>query len=66
MKEAIQYFNSKDHLTKLELEVRSDNEKAIGLYKKFGFEVEGELKNYFCVDSKYYSAYKMAILKGKE
>ncbi len=31
----------------LTLEVETDNEKAIGLYKKFGFEVEGVRKNFY-------------------
>ncbi len=61
---AIDHFNSVENLTKLELEVRSDNEGAIALYKKLGFEVEGELKNHFLVDSTYYSAYRMAIIKN--
>lgn len=61
---AIDHFNSVENLTKLELEVRSDNEGAIALYKKLGFEVEGELKNHFLVDSTYYSAYRMTIIKN--
>ena len=39
--------------TKMELEVRVDNESAIHLYDLFGFEVEGTIKNGFFVDSKY-------------
>jgi L-phenylalanine/L-methionine N-acetyltransferase len=31
------------NLTRLELEVYTDNEPAIRLYKKFGFAVEGTL-----------------------
>lgn len=61
---AIHHFNSVEALTKLELEVRRDNEGAIALYKKLGFQVEGELKNHFLVDSTYHSAYKMAIIKN--
>ncbi|GLI57567.1 hypothetical protein PM10SUCC1_30810 [Propionigenium maris DSM 9537] len=60
---AIDHFNSMADLTKLELEVRRDNEGAIALYRKLGFEIEGELKNHFLVDSNYYSAYRMAIIK---
>lgn len=37
----------------ISLEVRSDNEKAIGLYKKFGFEKIGEYKGFFKIDGKY-------------
>ncbi len=31
----------------LTLEVETDNEKALKLYKKFGFEVEGTRKNFY-------------------
>lgn len=63
IKSAISYFHSKDHLTKLELEVRADNDQTISLYKKHGFEIEGELKNHFYIDSQYYSVYKMCLIK---
>ncbi len=48
-------------LEKIELTVRADNEKAIKLYKKFGFETEGEIKHYFYINGKYYNAYIMAL-----
>ena len=60
---AIHHFNSVDSLTKLELEVRSDNIGAIALYKKLGFKVEGELKDHFLVGSTYHSAYRMGLFK---
>ena len=31
----------------LTLEVETDNEKAIALYKKFGFQIEGTRKNFY-------------------
>ena len=34
------------NLTRLELEVYTDNEAAIQLYKKFGFTIEGTLAQY--------------------
>ncbi len=60
---AIDHFNSVEDLTKLELEVRSDNEGAIALYRKLGFQVEGELKDHFLVNSTYHSAYRMGLFK---
>lgn len=39
--------------TKMELEVRADNVNAVHLYKKFGFELEGTIKNGFFVDNKH-------------
>ncbi len=35
------------------LEVRSDNERAIKLYKKYGFEKIGVYKGFFKIDGKY-------------
>lgn len=63
---AIAHFQSTSHLTKLELEVRADNHSAIGLYTKKGFVIEGELKNHLFVDSQYFSAYRMCIIKGNQ
>lgn len=58
---AIKYAK-KANIKKLELEVRVDNEKAIKLYKKFGFEIEGEIRNYFYLNKKYYNCYFMGLL----
>ncbi len=37
------------NLKRIELTVYVDNERAINLYKKFGFEIEGESKAYALV-----------------
>lgn len=37
----------------IHLQVRSDNERAIGLYKKYGFEKIGQFKGYLKIDGKY-------------
>ena len=49
-------------ITNLTLYVRSDNERAISLYKKCGFEKIGTAKNYFKVKNKYYDADFMQII----
>ena len=49
-------FCKKTEAKVIELEVRSDNEKAIALYKKFGFEKIGTYKDFFCIDGKYFDA----------
>jgi putative acetyltransferase len=54
------------NLTRLELEVFTDNEPAIRLYKKFGFEIEGTLKQQAFRDGKYVDAYFMARLRTFE
>lgn len=48
------------NLTRIELEVYVDNEVAISLYRKFGFEVEGTSKNYAFKNGKYVDALFMA------
>lgn len=50
---------SKAGLIKIELEVRSDNKKAISLYKKMGFEVEGTIRKATYIDGSYYDNYFM-------
>ena len=49
-------------ITDVHLFVRSDNERAISLYKKCGFEKIGTHKSYFKVNNKYYDADFMQIL----
>ncbi len=45
------------------LEVVEDNKSAVGLYKKFGFEIEGVLKDaYFGADEKYHNLLVMGIV----
>jgi len=40
-------INSVEEIENITLEVRVDNEIAIKLYKKFGFEIIGTRKNYY-------------------
>ena len=49
-------------ITDVTLFVRSDNERAVSLYKKCGFEKIGTHKNYFKINSKYYDADFMQII----
>jgi putative acetyltransferase len=51
------------NLTRLELEVFTDNEPAIRLYQKFGFAIEGTLVNYAFRDGRYVDTYTMARLR---
>lgn len=53
-------------ITRLELTVYIDNEPALALYRKFGFEVEGTLRDYAFRDGHYVDAYLMARLRGEE
>ena len=51
------------NISRLELEVYTDNEPAVRLYKKFGFVTEGTLVRFAYRDGKYVDAYTMARLK---
>ena len=48
-------------IEKIELTVRTDNERALKLYKKEGFEVEGEIKKFFFINGVYYNCYIMGL-----
>ncbi len=43
----------------MELTVYTDNARAIGLYRKFGFEIEGTFKGYAMRDGQYVDAQAM-------
>lgn len=51
------------NLTRLELEVYVDNEPAIRLYTKFGFEIEGTLRRCAFRNGEYVDNYTMARLR---
>jgi len=48
------------NLKRIEITVYVDNERAINLYKKFGFELEGESKAYAFRNGEYVNVYHMA------
>lgn len=52
------------NLKRLELGVYVDNEPAIGLYKKFGFVVEGTRRAEAFRDGRYVDVYGMARVRG--
>jgi L-phenylalanine/L-methionine N-acetyltransferase len=56
---ADQWLNMK----RLELEVYTDNEPALKLYKKFGFEIEGTLRYFAFRDGVFVDAYMMSRIK---
>jgi RimJ/RimL family protein N-acetyltransferase len=46
---------------KIDLKVRSDNNRAIKLYKNMGFIVEGEISRFFYIDGAFYSVLCMGL-----
>ncbi len=50
-------------LTRIEITAFIDNTSALALYKKHGFEVEGELKQFAFRNGEYVNAYTLARLK---
>ncbi|MCS4246071.1 GNAT family N-acetyltransferase [Pseudomonas sp. BIGb0164] len=51
------------NLHRVELTVFADNDAAQNLYRKFGFEVEGRLRDYAVRDGKYVDTVSMARLR---
>lgn len=49
-------------LTRIELRVRTDNERAIALYRHFGFEAEGVERRAMLIDGKYVDFLMMGLL----
>lgn len=48
--------------TRISLDTRADNVKAVELYMKFGFVVEGYRRNSTLLDGKYYDLYVMGMM----
>ena len=51
------------NIRRVELDVYTDNLRAVHLYKKFGFEIEGVRRDFAFRDGEYVDAYYMARLK---
>ena len=64
MEAVIHFAENWLNLIRLELTVFIDNDPAIQLYKKYGFEIEGTLKGYAFRDGKFVDVYTMARMRG--
>lgn len=54
------------NLRRLELTVYTDNQPAIRLYERFGFQVEGTLRDYAYRAGRYVDAHAMARLRAEQ
>lgn len=52
------------NIKRVQIEVNSDNAKAIACYKKFGFEIEGEAKYSVFREGEFISTYYMARINA--
>lgn len=48
-------------VTKLQLQVRTDNERAVQLYKKMGFAIEGTIARAMQINNRYFDDYVMGL-----
>lgn len=63
MQAAVDVADNWLNLSRLELEVYTDNEPALRLYKKFGFEIEGTMTRYAFRAGQYVDVHGMARLR---
>jgi len=63
MRAIIDFSDNWLNLTRLELEVFADNEAAIHLYERFGFELEGTLRQHALRDGQYVDSKVMGRLR---
>ena len=61
LKYLITWSKASGIIRKINLKVRTDNTKAISLYKKLGFSEEGLIKRDFLIDGKFYDCLSMGL-----
>ena len=55
-------YSIQNSIKRIELTVRTDNDKAIRLYKRKGFEIEGTKKSSIFTNNKFYDEFMMSKL----
>jgi L-phenylalanine/L-methionine N-acetyltransferase len=64
MRAALELADQWLNLTRLELNVFTDNAPAVHLYQKFGFAIEGTLRQFAFRDGEFVDAYAMGRLRA--
>ena len=62
IRQLIDWAKGNSVTTRISLDTRADNVKAVELYMKFGFVVEGCRRNSTLLDGKYYDLYVMGMM----
>jgi RimJ/RimL family protein N-acetyltransferase len=62
MQNILDWAKASGIIRKVYLKVQTNNDVAIALYKRFGFEEEGLLKRDSCVNGEFYDSYTMGLL----
>lgn len=63
MQAAINLAENWLNISRIQLEVYPDNAAGLALYKKFGFEIEGTLRDYAYRDGRFIDSYLMARIR---
>lgn len=61
VEELIQWAKGSNIIRKLNLRVRSDNDRAVSLYKKLGFIEEGLISREFLISGRFFDFYCMGL-----
>lgn len=62
LKELIRFASEGEYIAKIDLQVKSDNTKAIALYKKCGFVPEGKTSRALFIDGEFYDYLNMGLI----
>ena len=62
----LDWTTTNSFIRKINLIVQVENLKAIALYEKFGFEVEGRIRRDSCIDGKFFDTFRMGKLIDNE